>query len=207
MEKEYGLSFVDAMVFEGNTDYAYKYGSNYLKYQFYPQASGNIANAIGKARIILTNAHPIVIAETLPDGVKASAILTTTDKGYSKAEVLSTEKGENDPEGKFNVGVQAEKTVSGVTSKCMWFSSLYALNIDGTYTSYYQYANIYITVHIMSEMVTEFNPESVDAVSLAITQLNISEKAGKVWGLILIGVIPAAILGYGFYNRYRRARR
>jgi ABC-2 type transport system permease protein len=207
MEKEYGLSFVDAMVFEGNTDYAYKYGSNYLKYQFYPQASGNIANAIGKARIILTNAHPIVIAETLPDGVKASAILTTTDKGYSKAEVLSTEKGENDPEGKFNVGVQAEKTVSGVTSKCMWFSSLYALNIDGTYTSYYQYANIYITVHIMSEMVTEFNPESVEAVSLAITQLNISEKAGKVWGLILIGVIPAAILGYGFYNRYRRARR
>ena len=207
MEKEYGLSYVDAMVFEGNTDYAYKYGSNYLKYQFYPQASGTLANAIGKARIILSNAHPIEIAETLPEGVKANAILTTTDKGYSKTEVLTTEKGENDPEGRFNVGVQAEKTNNGVTSKCMWFSSLYALNIDGTYTNYYQYANIYITVHVMSETVTDFSPETVEAVSLAITQLDISDTAGKWWGMILIGIIPALILGYGFYNRYRRSRR
>ncbi len=207
MEKEYGLSFVDAMVFEGNTDYAYKYGSNYLKYQFYPETHGALANAVGKAKIILSNAHPIVIAETLPEGVKASAMLTTTDKGYSKADASTTDKGESDPEGKFNVGVQAEKNGNGVTSKCMWFSSLYALNIDGTYTSYYQYANIYITVHIMSEMVTEFSPETVEAVSLAITQLNISDTAGKWWGMLLIGIIPAAILGYGFYNRFRRSRR
>ena len=207
MEKEYGLYFVDAMVFEGNTDYAYKYGNEYVNYQFYPQASGALASAIGSTRIILANAHPIAIAEALPEGVTATSILTTTEKGYSKTEILSIEKGENDPEGKFNVGVQAEKTANGVTSKCMWFSSLYALNIDGTYTSYYQYANIFITVHIMSETISEFNPESVDAISLAITQLDISEKSGKIWGVILIGIIPAAILGYGFYNRYRRARR
>ena len=48
---------------------------------------------------------------------------------------------------------------------------------------------------------------AIAAVSLAITQLDISEKSGKIWGIILIGIIPAAILGYGFYNRYRRARR
>ena len=59
----------------------------------------------------------------------------------------------------------------------------------------------------MSETVTDFDPNSVEAVSLAISPLNISEKAGKWWGILLIGVVPVAFLGYGFYNRYRRSRR
>ena len=205
MEETYGLSYVDQMVFEGNTDYVYKYGSNYLYYNFYPRAIGTLENVIGSMRILFSYAHPIKVSETLPEGVKVTETLTTSDKGYTKTEVVSAEKNEGDPEGKFVVGAEAEKTVDGVTTKAMWFSSLYALNIDSTYS--YSYANIYLTVHLMSEMISEFNPESVEAVSLAVTQLEISPKAGKVWGAIIIGVIPAAILGYGFYNRYKRARR
>ena len=210
MEKNYGLSYVDALVFEGDTNFAYKYNNQFINNNFYPQMSGALGNAVGSGRILYTNAHPISIAETLPEGVKASPILTTTDKGYIKTEVkadTTIAKGENDPEGKFTVGAEASRVYGGKTSQAMWFSSAYALNIDGTYTSYTQYANIYITVHMMSELTTSFSPETVKSVSLSITPLNISEKAGLWWSVALIGVIPCGILFYGFFIRHRRAKR
>ena len=210
MEKNYGLSYVDALVFEGNTDYAYKYNSQFINNTFYPQMSGALGNAVGSGKILYTNAHPIGIAETLPEGVTAKSILATTDKGYIKTEVNSdttVTKGENDPEGAYVVGAEASRVYGGATSKAMWFSSTYALNIDGTYTSYTAYANIYITVHMMSEMTTSFSPEAVSSVSLAVTPLNISEKAGTWWSVALIGIVPCGILLYGFVIRHRRAKR
>lgn len=208
MAKTYGLSYVDAMVFEGDTSYAYKYGSQYLNYNFYPQASGTLGNAISGGKILFSYAHPIGVAETLPDGVKVSTILSTTKSGYTKTKVDSViAKEEGDPEGVFTVGAYAEREYGGRTSELMWFSSSYALNIDGTYTSYTSYANIYITLHMMSSLTTEFSPKTVDAISLAITPLNISEKAGMWWSVALIGIVPAGIVGYGLVIRRRRARK
>lgn len=207
MAKNYGMSFVDALVLEGNTDYAYKYSNQYLNYTFYPQTSGTLGSAIGSGKLLFTNAHPISVSDTLPEGVKVTPILTTTDKGYIKTNVTSDtsiSKGEGDPEGKFVVGAEAERVYGGTKSRAMWFSSAYALNINGTYG---QYANIYVTVHMMSELTTSFSPESVESVSLAITPLNISEKAGIWWSVALIGIVPGGILLYGFLVRHRRAKR
>ena len=58
-----------------------------------------------------------------------------------------------------------------------------------------------------SELTTSFSPETVKSVSLSITPLNISEKAGLWWSVALIGVIPCGILFYGFFIRHRRAKR
>lgn len=204
----YGLKYNSALVLEGNTEYAYKYGANYVNYVFYPQKLGAIKDA-SSSNIYYQNAHLIDIPEKLPEGVKAEKLLTTSAKGYLKTVMTketSTLKGENDPEGIFTVGAQSIKKIGESDSTLLWFSSASALALDSLIDGGYD--NAVIAIHIMSKCTTDFNPVSVkDVVSLEIQLLNVDENANKLWSIIFIGIIPVSFVGLGLINRYRRAKR
>lgn len=207
IEEEYGMKYKDVLVFEGDTDYAYKSGTQYIGYNIYVQPKNDIKDLISSNKVIFSMAHAIEISDNLPASVTVKELLTTTEKGYAKTSFGTDtvlDKAEGDLSGAFVLGAVSEKNTDGITSKCMWFSSEFALNLDGTYPSY---ANIYIPVHIMSQTVTEFNPITVDSASLSIIPLNISESSAKIWGTVFIAVIPCVIIAFGFAVRYRRIKR
>lgn len=207
IEEEYGMKYKDVLVFEGNTDYAYKSGTQYIGYNIYVQPKNDLKSVISSNKVIFSMAHAIEFSDNLPSGVTVKELLTTTEKGYAKTSFGADtvlDKVDGDLSGSFILGAVSEKTTDNITSKCMWFSSEFALNLDGTYPSY---ANIYIPVHILSQTVTEFDPLTVDSASLSIIPLNFSESSAKIWGAVFIGIIPLSILAVGFTVRYRRTKR
>ncbi len=203
MEEEYGLAYGDVKVFEGKNG-SFVSGNND---QIYPIASGALTKPLENSSVIMRNCHAIELSKDLPDGVTVTTILSTSDKGYTKTVIDKNtvmEKVEGDTEGKFILGAEAVKTVSGGKSKAFWFSSVDAVNIDGTYP---YLANIYIPVYVVSESLSKIDPVSVQGISLVRETLEISDSAANIWSILLIGVLPAGIMAYGIYVVYRRKRR
>lgn len=192
--EQFGLNYVDALVFEGDTSKIYGY-NEYILATMTVNTPAFIKEKAGYA--LFTYSHAISIADKLPEGVTVKAMFTTTNKGYAKVDFGKDslrDKEEGDLEGVFNLGLASTKG----DSTLWWFASTDALNTS---------MNPYIAIYTLSESVEKENAVSAAAVVITHDMLEISDQAVDLWSWIIIGIIPGAILAYGIYIRYRRSKR
>ena len=201
--KSLGLEYKDVFVFEGSAD---KYVQ--APYNILPTVADNdFSSALGNnTYLVMLTCNAITLAETAPEGVTLTELLATSVKGYAKAEVTGdtkVEKEENDEEGKFVLGAMAEKTADGKTSKLVWLASPALL--DSRYSSYY--SNISYFMAILTDLCEKESSVTINAKSLQIEALTVSEASANLWGIILIAVIPLIVLVSGFVIWNRRVKR
>lgn len=192
--EHFGVNYIDALVFEGDTSKIYGY-NEYILATMTSNVPELIKTNAGYA--LFTYAHAIEIASELPEGVTVKTMFTTTSKGYAKVDFGKDsvrDKQDGDLEGAFNLGVTATRA----SSTLWWFSSTDAINTS---------MNPYIAIYALSESVEKENAVSAAAVVITHDRLEISDQAANLWSWILIGIIPGAVLAYGIYVRYRRTRR
>jgi len=203
--EEYGLAYHDVMVFEGSADHYYTY---YGPYYILPTlASGGYANAVpANTNLVMGLCHAINIAEKLPEGVTATALMTTTVKGYAKTEIkedTKVEKEEGDLEGKFTIGAMSTKKYDKGTSAFFWFAS--PMILDGGTAGSFSNLNYFFAV--LTDICDKEASVSIAAKALQVQALSVSEGSASLWGIILIGVVPVATLIAGFAVWQRRVKR
>lgn len=201
--KSLGLEYKDVFVFEGSAD---KYVQ--APYNILPTVAANkFSSALGSnTHLVMLNCNAIKLAETAPEGVTVTELLATSLKGYAKTEITKDtkiEKEEGDEEGKYVLGAMAEKTTDGKTSKLIWLASPALL--DSRYSSYY--SNISYFMAILTDLCEKESSVTINAKSLQIEALTVSEASANLWGIILIAVIPLAVLVTGFVIWNRRIKR
>ena len=201
--KSLGLEYKDVFVFEGSAD---KYVQ--APYNILPTVTANkFSSALGSnTHLVMLNCNAIKLAETAPEGVTVTELLATSLKGYAKTEITKDtkiEKEEGDEEGKYVLGAMAEKTADGKTSKLIWLASPALL--DSRYSSYY--SNISYFMAILTDLCEKESSVTINAKSLQIEALTVSEASANLWGIILIAVIPLAVLVTGFVIWNRRIKR
>lgn len=201
--KSLGLEYKDVFVFEGSAD---KYVQ--APYNILPTVADNdFSSALGSnTYLVMLTCNAITLAGTAPEGVTLTELLATSLKGYAKAEVTEdtkVEKEDGDEEGKFVLGAMAEKTADGKTSKLVWLASPALL--DSRYSSYY--SNISYFMAILTDLCEKESSVTINAKSLQIEALTVSEASANLWGIILIAVIPLIVLVCGFAVWNRRIKR
>ena len=203
--EEYGLAYQDVMVFEGSADHYYTY---YGPYYILPTlVSNNYASAVpANTNLVMALCNGIQIAETLPDGVTASALMTTTLQGYAKNEVkadTTTEKAEGDVEGKYTIAAMSTKKYDKGDSKLFWFASPMIMN--GSTTGSFSNMNYFLSV--LADVCEKEESVSIAAKALQVEALSVSEGSANLWGILLIGVVPVTTLVIGFTTWRRRVKR
>lgn len=199
----YGLVYQDLLVMEDTSGSYYSaYGRDYI----HPVVvAGSYADALpANTKMLLAVCHGIKIKEELPDTLTVSTLLTTTDKGFAKTEITENTKGEyeeGDPQGKFILG--ASSIDSEDSSRLVWFASPFIL--EGSTANSFSNLNYFMAV--LSDLCQKKESITASAKALQVTALTVSDQAATVWGVVLIAVLPAAILGYGFFVWRRRCRR
>lgn len=199
--KSMGLEYKDVFVLEGS-----KYYQSPLR--ILPTVVENkYSSSLGQnSNLMAYYCNALKLAESVPDGITLTELLTTSVKGYAKSEVTDetkVEKEEGDEEGKFVLGAMAEKTADGVSSKLVWFTGYGFL--DGSYASYF--SNISYFMAVLTDLCEKESSVTINAKSLQIEALSVSEASANMWGIILIGAIPVIVLAAGFVIWNRRVKR
>lgn len=128
-------------------------------------------------------------------GDAATALLTTSSDSYSKAagfEVETYEKEDGDTDGPFAVAVSVD---TGNNGQLVWFSSNYFL--EDVYNAYSSGANLDLTMNALSSLIGEREAISIRSKSLSYQYLTISDSSAALLKLWMIGILPAAFVGYG----------
>ena len=200
--KSLGLEYKDVKVYEGGGKFVQS-PDNILPTLVDKKYSSAIGN---NTYLLMVQCNAITLAKTAPEGVTLTELLTTSVLGFAKTEVTEetkSEKEEGDEEGKFVVGAMATKTTNNETSKFVWISSQYFL--DSRYSSYC--SNISYFMAILTDLCEKESSVTINAKSLQIEALTVSEASANLWGIILIAVIPLAVLVTGFVIWNRRIKR
>ncbi len=196
----YGLDIESSVVQESDASYYSTYQSNIKATK-----SGVLENF--SYDVIVSRAHAIRIAEQMPEGMKASVLLSTSESAYAKAlgaDTSKLEKAEGDLEGKFSLAVTVECEGQGTVS---WFSSNYYLvNEASSNNSEYNNWGIYNLAYM--EVIRALCPgasvATAEAVELSEGILSVTEASARLWAIITIGIIPLAFIGVGFTVWLRR---
>ena len=200
--KSLGLEYKDVKVYEGGGKFVQS-PDNILPTLVDKKYSSAIGN---NTYLLMVQCNAITLAKTAPEGVTLTELLTTSVLGFAKTEVTEetkSEKEEGDEEGTFVLGAMAEKTVDGKTSKLVWLAS--PVLLDGRSLSYY--SNISYFMAILTDLCEKESSVTINAKSLQIEALTVSEASANLWGIILIAVIPLAVLVTGFVIWNRRIKR
>lgn len=200
--KSLGLEYKDVKVYEGGGKFVQS-PDNILPTLVDKKYSSAIGN---NTYLLMVQCNAITLAKTAPEGVTLTELLTTSVLGFAKTEVTKetkSEKEEGDEEGTFVLGAMAEKTVDGKTSKLVWLAS--PVLLDGRSLSYY--SNISYFMAILTDLCEKESSVTINAKSLQIEALTVSEASANLWGIILIAVIPLAVLVTGFVVWNRRIKR
>lgn len=200
--KSLGLEYKDVKVYEGGGKFVQS-PDNILPTLVDKKYSSAIGN---NTYLLMVQCNAITLAKTAPEGVTLTELLTTSVLGFAKTEVTKetkSEKEEGDEEGTFVLGAMAEKTVDGKTSKLVWLAS--PVLLDGRSLSYY--SNISYFMAILTDLCEKESSVTINAKSLQIEALTVSEASANLWGIILIAMIPLAVLVTGFVIWNRRIKR
>ncbi len=205
--KSMGLEYNDVFVLEGSTSNYYSYyGPSYIL----PNMVSNdfTASLSSNTNMIMFNCHAITLSEEKPEGATLSELLTTTVKGYAKTEInkdTSSSKEEGDIEGKYVIGAMSAMSNkdNGTEAKLVWFSSRAVVD-SGTAGSF---SNLSYFMSVLTNLCEKEASVTINAKSLQVESLTVSEASANIWGILLIGVIPVIALGTGFVIWKRRVKR
>ncbi len=159
----------------------------------------------GLTNIYMPYAHAMKLAPTMPENMKGTVLLSTSDKAFAKKTGFDTTdknfatKQEGDTDGPFALGVLVECEGAG---NVVWLASDYYMvqeNYDGSGTGACD-----VFTSAVSGLCGIAETISVHTVEIGDSYLNVSESSASLWGVLLIGVIPIAFIGIGLFVWMRR---
>ena len=206
---DYGVTMADGSVFDSNQN-------NYYQYPFYilPEIKSHPITADlykGKRYILMPQAVGLVVEEDdkLPEGVTATALLTSSDTSYSKADVknMSTyDKEEGDTDGPFDLGVYLEKSNDDeTTTKIVAFGCEYLL--DDEFDARVSGANVKLFTSAISNLVDHESSVSIPSKSYEYGTIMVNRSMVVFGGLVVTLLIPLAILVIGIVIWAKRRKR
>ena len=208
--EEFGLSAKPGMVFDGDASYV----ATYTMYLLPEMVQHDITSPLieGGYVVLAPAAHALETAETLPEGVTVTPLLSTSDQGYSKADSLTIEtleKEEGDETGTFDIAAAAEKTVSdeenAEQARLVWFGA--AQMLDTQVDAMTAGANSDLVVNAAAWLCDKQDSISIHAKSLDMEYLTVPAGARAVLSAVTIVVVPAAFLIAGILVWKRRKSR
>ena len=208
--EEFGLSAKPGMVFDGDASYV----ATYPMYLLPEMVQHDITSPLieGGYVVLAPAAHALETAETLPEGVTVTPLLSTSDQGYNKADSLTIEaleKEEGDETGTFDIAAAAEKTVSdeenAEPARLVWFGA--AQMLDTQVDAMTAGANSDLVVNAAAWLCDKQDSISIHAKSLDMEYLTVPAGARAVLSAVTIVVIPAAFLIAGILVWKRRKSR
>lgn len=208
--EEFGLSAKPGMVFDGDASYV----ATYPMYLLPEMVQHDITSPLieGGYVVLAPAAHALETAETLPEGVTVTPLLSTSDQGYNKADSLTTEtleKEEGDETGTFDIAAAAEKTVSdeenAEPARLVWFGA--AQMLDTQVDAMTAGANSDLVVNAAAWLCDKQDSISIHAKGLDMEYLTVPAGARAVLSAVTIVVVPAAFLIAGILVWKRRKSR
>ena len=202
--EDYGISFSDGIVLEGNTQY-YAFGYPNL---LLPELQDSEITGEMKANnnYIVLN----VVQGMKKTGSKTGAVVTpllmTSDEAFSKVagyEMDTWEREADDISGPFAIAYSVSDSTNG--AEIVWISTDYLT--DDVCNSYSAGANEDFFMNCVSWAAGETESITIRSKSLDYKYLTINTKQGNFIKLCLIGIIPVLYLAYGIDEVIRRKKR
>lgn len=160
--------------------------------------------------LIEENYYPIMpvsgglVTNGSTDNGSVTELLTTSADSFSKTagyELSTYDREDGDIDGPFAVAVSIE---NGNDGKLVWFASSGFL--DDMYNAYSSGANVDMAMNALSSLIGERKAIAIRSKSLNYNYLTISESAGSLLKVTMIGVFPLCYLGIGIGVVLRRRR-
>ena len=198
----YGITAVEGVVIEGDrAHYAFSTPAILMP----DMAESDITSPLIEEGyyLIMPIAAGLEVGENTTSATVTS-LLTTSDAAFSKLagyDMTTYEKEDGDIDGPFTLGVQVEYDNGG---SLVWISS--GAFLDDMYNAYSSGANVNLAMNAMSSLIGESETMAIRAKSLNYNYLTISDSTSGLLKVLMIGVIPAAILGAGIAVVVRRRR-
>ncbi len=177
---------------------------------YYTSAKYNVKAHIGShsitsglTSVMMPSAYGIKIKETLPEDLKATQLLYTSDNSYAKPLGFDTSKSlereEGDINGPFSLAVLVENEKT--QGAACWFSS----DSYFIYSQQGEAANMFVGA--VSTLCEKTETISVHTIELSTSFLEITEGSANIWGVLVIGIIPLSFIVCGFVVWMRRRSR
>ena len=201
---EFGLSRTGGLVVEGDTDHALYNYAYYLLPDYTSTTESDALEGVDRSsHVLLQMAQGITITET-PD-VTAEALLTTSDKAYSKAagyDMTTVEKEEGDAEGPFALAAWAQNEDTG--AQVIWIG---CSNMDNEQLYQSIPGNLTFLQGCAASLAGQSSSILIDTKALEATPITVPASAAMTLALIFVFVLPAAVLVAGVAVVLLRRRR
>ena len=198
----YGMDTNMSLVIAGDTQ-------NYSGSPFNIKATvTESALVAGLSNVFMPYSHGIKLAETMPEGMTATTLLTTSDKAFAKKVDFDTQdanyaqKKDGDIEGPICLGALVECEGGGSVA---WISTNYYLIQEDRYGSGNGLMSVF--ANILSDVVGSAETVSVRTIEIGEKYLSVTESSAGLWGVIMIGVIPVSFIGIGLWVWIKRRSR
>lgn len=200
----YGISVVDGIVVEGNSNNFIGSRPN----QLVPTVgTSDFTEGIrGKRFIVSSIASGLLTKEDVRDTLTLSKFLTTSDQAYSKVNTKASTmlKEEGDIDGPFYLGVLAEENYNDVTTKVVVYSGQYLFD-DGSLSSS-NFGNGQLLLKTINQLAGEVETISVRTTSTSEEMLSMTSAQKNRNGVLVTAVLPLIILGTGITVVIKRRR-
>lgn len=206
--ENYGVSYHNGVVLEGNSKYCAWDYSYYLLPDIgtHTITSPLISNGYS---IILPVASGLTVQENLREGLTVDALLNTSDTAYCKpagTAMTTYDKEEGDENGPFSIGAAiSEPLENGGETQIVWYTSSQLL--DDTVNSWVGGANRDLFLNSLGWMNAQETAISIRGKSLAESYLTVPNGTAGLLSAVLIVLIPLAVLAVGVVIVIRRKRR
>ncbi|HPF87210.1 MAG TPA: Gldg family protein, partial [Candidatus Limiplasma sp.] len=205
---EYGVTAVDGIVLEGDSNYYAWSAPHYLLPEI---ESHDITDPLidGNYYVLLPIAQGLTVADELRDNVSVTKLLTTSDSSFSKLagySMESYEKEDGDIDGPFALGVAITESLSDdLETKIVWFSS--AALLDDSTNTQVSGGNLDLFVNALDWMCEQEDSISIRAKSLDTEYLTVSSSAASLLSVLIVALIPLGYLAIGIVTTVRRKRK
>jgi len=222
----YGVTTVDGMVIEGDSQYYYM-ANSYLLPEI--NSAHEITSPLaGQYYVFFPYTQGIYVGESRDD-VSVENLLETTDESYSKLagwEMEIYEKEDGDIDGPFALGVAITETVGENAEELALATDTDASAIEVPLedeTRIVYFTGAYFLEDSIDEMVSGANHDlflnsvgwlcdreetiSIRAKTITDEYLTISSFSATMWELLLIGMVPLGVILTGIVICMKRSRR
>ena len=161
-------------------------------------AEGNYTSGISSDAIpLILNSKGITLTEPQKDTITNESLMTTSDGG-----LLVTE--ENQTEGSYVLAAAAEDTIDDeTTAKLIVFGAASMID-DGITQSFTNLSNLQLFMNAVTSNFDDVSNITIEPKSLAVTYNTIQSPG--MYAALFIGIIPVAVLIYGFVVWMRRRK-
>ena len=203
-----GIEMVDGMIVEKDTQ---RYAM--VPYYLLPELSSSAYTAgiygSGRNYIFAPFSQGIKILDKSAEGMSYNEFMSTSDKAFAKADtqnVQNYDKGSNDVDGPFAVGLSAVRTNEDGSQGTMVIFGCDQIFTDEA-NSWASGSNLTLFSNTVGSFVDHEVSVSIPVKSYELSYLMVPQGTAKLIGAVTVIILPAGCLVAGFIIWFRRRKR